>query len=282
MSQEKVSQEAVWEARKEIMKWSHKVEQYGFVSATDGNLSVRLADDLVMITPSGLAKGEMTLEAPIIIDMEGKKVEGAGKPSSEQKLHLEVYRARADIRAVIHAHPPKCIAFTIAGIPIETCILPEVVVTIGSVPTSAYATPTTDEVPLSIRDYLKENDAVMLARHGSLTMGACLADAFKILEKMEHSATIAIYAQMLGGIKPFTPEELQKLYNLRPSWGIQKNPSPCEHCGTCTSQTCANRSAAAGAAGMMTYSAAANQLPADLDMASLVDIIVERVREKLA
>lgn len=279
MGQDGLNNTGILEARKEIMKWSHKVEQYGFVSATDGNLSIRLTADRVLITPSGLAKGEMTLEAPIVIDMGGNKVEGEGKPSSEQKLHLEVYRARKDINAVIHAHPPKCIAFSIAGIPLETCILPEVVVTIGSVPTSAYATPTTEEVPISIRDFIKDNDAVMLARHGSLTMGTCLGEAFKILEKMEHSATIAIYARILGGIKPFTSEELQKLYNLRPSWGVTKNPAPCEHCDTCDSATCASRSGTR--ADKTGDTASGSRLPPGLDMASLVDIIVEQVRERL-
>ena len=126
----------IWKVREEIVKFSHKVQQYGFVSATDGNLSVRLDRERILITPSGIPKGDMTLEAPVILDMEGNKLEGEGKPSSEGMMHLEVYRLREDINAVIHAHPPKCIAFTVAGIPLDTCLLPEVVVTLGSIPTS--------------------------------------------------------------------------------------------------------------------------------------------------
>jgi L-fuculose-phosphate aldolase len=129
---------------------------------------------------------------------------------------------RPDVNAVIHAHPPICIAYTVAGIPIDTFLLPEVVVTLGSLPTSPYATPTTREVPDSIRDYIQHSDAVMLARHGAVTVGGTLGDAFKILEKMEASARIGLYARLLGGAVPFSPEETAKLLGLRPGWGVER------------------------------------------------------------
>lgn len=286
----------ILEARQEIVKYSHKVQQYGYVSATDGNLSIRLDDNRVLITPSGLEKGEMTLEAPIIIDMDGNKLEGEGKPSSEGKMHLEVFKLRPDVRAVIHAHPPKCIAFTIAGQPIDTCLLPEVVVTLGAIPTSRYATPTTNEVPESIRDYIMKSDAVMLSRHGSLTVGKDLKSAFKILEKMEHSATISLYARLLGGPVPFSQNELQKLYNLRQSWGVTDAPLDCADAGSCSvqpaqrlseagapSNTCKlyaidESTAGAGAGAMQNTN---NELPDGIDMNSLVEMIVEKVKQQM-
>ena len=97
-------------------------------------------------------------------------------------------------------------------------------VTLGAIPTSEYATPTTEEVPDSIREYIQKNDAVMLSRHGSLTLGKDLKAAIKILEKMEHSATIAQYARLLGGPFPFSESEMQKLYALRPKWGVTETP----------------------------------------------------------
>jgi L-fuculose-phosphate aldolase len=259
---------SLWEAREEIVEFSHKVQEYGFVSATDGNLSLRLDDGRIMITPSGIRKGEVRMEDPIIIDAEGNKLEGEGKPSSETRLHLEVYRLRKDVNAVIHAHPPKCIAFTVAGVPLDTCLLPEVVVTLGSVPTSRYATPTTDEVPQSIKEPIGKSDAVMLARHGSLTVGKDLNTAFKILEKMEHTATIALYARMLGGPQPFNQEELQKLYSLRPQWGVEKEVPVCYTPGGCTT-------------GEPSSANEEEKRSVDVDMDSLVDIIVERVRERI-
>lgn len=257
--------EALWQARKEIVYWSRKVQEYGYVTATDGNLSLRLDEERILITPSGVPKGEVELDSPIIIDMDGNKVEGAGKPSSEGKLHLEVYKLRPDVQAVIHAHPPKCIAFTVAGIPIDTCLLPEVVVTLGAIPTSKYATPTTDEVPESIKPHIKKSNAVMLARHGSLTIGNNLKSAFRILEKMEHCATIALYAKMLGGPVPFTEQELNKLYDLRPTWGVKTEPPACDEAGSCSIKP---REPLSGAA--------------EIDVEQMVDIIVDRVRSKLS
>jgi L-fuculose-phosphate aldolase len=263
------------EARKDIVKYSHKVQQYGFVSATDGNLSVRLDENRVLITPSGVPKGDIELDCPIIVDMDGNKISGAGKPSSEGKLHLEVFRLRSDVNAVIHAHPPKCIAFTIAGIPLDTCLLPEVVVTLGAIPTSPYATPTTEEVPESIRGLITKSDAVMLSRHGSLTVGKDLNGAFKILEKLEHSASIALYAKMLGGPVPFSKEELQKLYDLRKPWGVEKEPLSCETAGSCSLQKNSTGS------GISSYSSGSDTM-VNVDLESLVDTIVEKVKQRLS
>jgi L-fuculose-phosphate aldolase len=290
----------VWEARQEIVTYSHKVQKYGYVSATDGNLSIRLDERHVLITPSGLEKGEMTVEDPIIVDMEGNKVEGKGKPSSEGKLHLEVYHARPDIDAVIHAHPPVSIAFTVAGLPVDTCLLPEVVVTMGAVPTSSYATPTTEEVPQSIRHLILESDAVMLARHGSLTIGKNLKSAFKILEKIEHSAQIAMYARMLGGPVPFSREELDKLYALRRPWGVEKELPDCTDAGSCSVQQKSPLSAAAAPTGTCALygnmaASVHNASPAgngglngggnkmkDLDFETPAEDIARKVREELS
>jgi len=278
----------ILEARQEILKFSHKVQQYGFVTATDGNLSIRLDENRILITPSGLEKGEMTLEAPIVVDMEGNKIEGKGKPSSEGMMHLEVYKLRPDINAVIHAHPPKCIAFTIAGQPVDTCLLPEVVVTLGAIPTSSYATPTTNEVPESIQEYILRSDAVMLSRHGSLTVGKDLKSAFKILEKMEHSATISLYAKLLGGAVPFSKDELEKLYNLRSAWGVKTAPLNCTDAGSCSIQPTERLSEAAiptNTCKIYNYNEPAdggrNEVFEDVDIKKLVDIIVEKVKKQL-
>ncbi len=291
--------DAILEARKEIVYWSKKVQEYGFVSVTDGNLSIRLDEDRVMITPSGLPKGEMELESPIIIDMNGSKLEGGGKPSSEGKLHLEVFHLRPDVRAVIHAHPPKCIAFTVAGLPIDTCLLPEVVVTLGAIPTSNYATPTTEEVPESIRPHIAKSNAVMMARHGSLTVGNTLQEAFRLLEKMEHCASITLYAKMLGGPVPFSREELDKLYALRPSWGVQGKPPACTDSGSCSLQQREKLSQAAAAAGTCSLYAGSPDKggedggsygsgitsgvngSAEADLEKMIDLITDRVKEKL-
>ena len=215
------------EARKAIVRYSHKVHAQGLVCATDGNLSVRLDERHVLITPSSLRKEEMFIEAPIIIDIDGNPVAGDRRPSTEFKVHLEAYRQRADVRAVIHAHPPKAIAFTIAGAPLDTCMLPEVVVTMGAVPVAPYAAPSTEALPESMREAIRSSDVVMLARHGSVTVGENLADAFKKLEKLEHNAAIMIWARLLGGPQPFSSAELAQLEGLREFYGVNTKHVAC-------------------------------------------------------
>jgi L-fuculose-phosphate aldolase len=215
------------EARKEIVRYSHKVHAAGLVSATDGNLSIRLDEHHVLITPSSLRKEDMYIEAPIVIDMQGNPVSDTRRPSTEYKVHLEVYQQRPDVRAVIHAHPPKAIAFTIAEAPLDTCILPEVVVTMGEVPVAPYAAPSTEALPQSMRDLIRHSDALMLARHGSVTVGSDLGDAFKKLEKLEHNAEILIYARILGGARSFSGEQLEELQGLRDFYGIKTTAVAC-------------------------------------------------------
>lgn len=215
------------EARKAIVKYSHKVHAGGFVSATDGNLSVRLDENHVLITPSSLRKEDMYVEAPIVIDMNGAPVNDTRRPSTEYKVHLEAYRQRPDVRAVIHAHPPKAIAFTIAEMPLDTCILPEVVVTMGEVPVAPYATPSTEALPASMSELIRRTDALMLARHGSVTVGPDLGDAFKKLEKLEHNAEILIYTRILGGAKPFSGAQLEELRGLRDFYGVKTQAIAC-------------------------------------------------------
>ncbi len=216
-------------AREEIVFYSKKVHAAGLVCATDGNLSIRLDENHVLITPSSIRKEDMYSDAPIVINMKGEPVGDARRPSTEHKVHLEAYRQRPDVMAVIHAHPPKAIAFTIAEVPLNTCILPEVVVTLGSVPVAPYKTPSTDDLPASMSTLIRQSDAVMLARHGSITVGGSLSDAFKKLEKLEHNAEILIYARILGGAKPFSREQLEELHGLRDFYGITTRIDPC--CG---------------------------------------------------
>lgn len=219
------------EARKQIVYFSKKVHAGGFVSATDGNLSIRLDRQHVIITPSGLRKEDMHIDAPIVIDMHGEPVSDSRRPSTEHKVHLEAYRRRPDVQAVIHAHPPKAIAFTIANAPLDTCVLPEVVVTLGDVPVAPYAAPSTDALPQSMSELIKNSDALMLARHGSVTVGPSLSDAFKKLEKLEHNAEILIWARILGGHTPFSGPQLSELQGLRDFYGITTKQVACAPSG---------------------------------------------------
>lgn len=201
---------------RDLISICQKLHRAGLIAATDGNVSCRKGEDLLLITPSGRSKGELQPEDLLHVNLRGEVLQGEGKPSSEIKMHLIAYEKRHDIRAIVHAHPPMLTAFTLAGIPFAADVLPEVWLTVGHVPTAPYATPSTEEVPQSIVPFLEKGNAILLERHGALTFGKSLQEAFLRLEKLEHTSRTLFYAHLLGN-RPPTPlpraalEKLEKL-----------------------------------------------------------------------
>ncbi len=213
----------------EVGRWLYDKE---LIVATDGNLSIRLGNRIIA-TPSGMSKGFLKESDLVIVDINGNKLAGRNKPSTELKMHTYVYKVRPDVLSVVHAHPPKATAFTIAGVSMAKCVMPEVVVSLGAIPTAPYATPSTDEVVNSICEYIKQSDAVMLDRHGSLTVGDTIYSAYNKLEKIEHTAQIMIYAKMLGGVQTLSPSQVDKLMELRKTtYGLEGDVVRCDDsCG---------------------------------------------------
>ncbi len=209
------------ELRAEIVRISRLLWEKGFVAATDGNVSARLGSNRILITPSGFSKGFIKPEQLIITDMDGKLISSYERgrkdlrPSSEMPLHLEAYRQRPDVHAVVHAHPPITVALTIAGIPLARCVLPEVVVSLGNIPTTAYATPGTSEGAGVVRDLIRTHDALVLDHHGAVTVGKTVFGAYMNMEKVEHTAEITVVARQLGQVNLLPPEEVRKLVEKR-------------------------------------------------------------------
>ena len=225
------------ELRREMVRVGRLMWERGYVAATDGNLSARLGANRLLVTASGLSKGFLSDEGLIVIDLEGELVpayRARGKrPSSEIAMHLEVYRQRPDVKAVVHAHPPLATAFSIAGVSLARCVIPEVVVTLGGIPTAEYATPGTAEVPVSIRQAICKYDAMILAHHGSLTVGSSLWEAYLRLEKVEHTAEITLAAQQLGQVRTLSPEAVEKLAEKRRELLQRQGRDLCEGCSVC-------------------------------------------------
>ncbi len=222
--------------RAEIVRIGRLMHQFEFVDGASGNLSARLGPDRILATPSGLAKGFLSPEQLIVVDMDGKLVPPALpglKPTSELLMHLEAYRQRPDVNGVIHAHPITSVALSIAGIPLTDCIIPESVVLFGAIPTTPYATPSSAENQRAISELVKTHDAIVLAYHGSLTVGPTLWDAYLKLESLEHTAKIVALAQTLGGAKPLPPEQVQKLIEIRRQWGFARDTDADEFCKYC-------------------------------------------------
>ncbi len=211
-----------WQLRKEIVAIGKEIHAQGLVAASDGNLSIRVGHDRVLITPSGMSIGRLKPQDILLIDFAGRCLSGIHKVSSEYRLHLCAYELRPDIKAIVHAHPPTANGFTFAGIPLDACVIPEVVATLGNIPTSEYATPSTEDGVQALSKLIKDHDAVLLQRHGSVTVGKTLLDAHHKLEKLEHSAKVLLTARTLGQVQKLSKEEIQKLGQLREKLGLGK------------------------------------------------------------
>ena len=192
----------------------------GYIVAADGNISARLTDGTIVVTPTGAMKGFLSPENLAKVDMQGKPVDNGPRASSEIGIHLVSYHERPDMKAVLHCHPPHAVAMTIAGIDLQTPIIPEIIVTIGGIPTAPYGTPGTPELPESIRKIVKCSDTLVMQNHGSVTLGANLLDAYKKLDMLEHTAKILWLAHCVGKVNALPPEAVQKLLGTRGPLGI--------------------------------------------------------------
>jgi L-fuculose-phosphate aldolase len=211
--------------RADIVEVGRRMYARGYTASNDGNISVRLGPDRLLMTPKGVCKGFLTPDMMCITDLEGRKLQGERDPSSEMLMHLEVYRQRPDVQAVVHAHPPIATGFAVAGIPLTRAVLAEVLTTLGSVPIAEYATPSTSELPEAVRKYIKAHDGMLLANHGALTVGADLFAAYYKMETIEHFAKISLVARLLGRENLIAREEVERLQQLRGTYGI-KAPAP--------------------------------------------------------
>jgi L-fuculose-phosphate aldolase len=211
--------------RADIVEVGRRMYARGYTASNDGNISVRLDAGRLLMTPKSVCKGFMTPEMMCITDLDGRKLAGDRDPSSEALMHLEVYRQRPDVAAVVHAHPPIATGFAVAGIPLDRPVLAEVLTTLGSVPIAEYATPSTKELPEAIRKYIKAHDGMLLANHGALTVGTDLFSAYYKMETIEHFAKISLVARTLGRENLLSREEVTRLQDLRGTYGI-KAPAP--------------------------------------------------------
>lgn len=203
--------------KEEICEIGRRIYNRGMVAASDGNISVRLDDGAFLCTPTGVSKGFMTPEYVCKVDAFGTLIEGTDgfKPSSEIKMHMRVYDERPDVRAVIHAHPVYATAFAIAGIPLEKPIVPEAVIFLGRVPIARYGTPSTEEIPDALAEYLQDYDAVLLENHGAVSYADNLLSAYNKMESVEFYAQLLFLAEQLGGAREISKENVEKLFEIR-------------------------------------------------------------------
>jgi L-fuculose-phosphate aldolase len=220
-----------YELKRLIVDLGKRIWTRGFVAANDGNITVKLNENELLTTPTGVSKGFMTEDMIIKCDREGRVIQGGNgkyRPSSEVKMHLDVYNERPDVQAVVHAHPPYATSFAVAGIPLDKCVLPEAIIVIGSVPIAPYGLPSTMEIPERMRPYIKENDVVLLENHGAISVGGDLLSAYHKMETLELTASIVWKSIQLGNVNSMPDEERDRLLSIRANYGIKGPIRTCD------------------------------------------------------
>jgi L-fuculose-phosphate aldolase len=229
---------------------ARQLHQFRYVSGAAGSVSARVGTDdrrehgtyRLLITPSGVAKSLIQPDQLVMIGPDGTRLSGQTdaarslQPDDELGLHLECYGQRPELLGIVHAHPPIAVALTMAGVSLRTCLVPEAVVILGVVPTTPYALPNSPELAHAIRVLISQHDAILLAAHGSLTVGADVWQAYLRLETLEHTATIVHHARQLGPLSPLSPAQVAELLHLRRKLGYWREGDDelfCEACGVC-------------------------------------------------
>jgi L-fuculose-phosphate aldolase len=198
-------------ARAELIAIGRRLHERDLVGALEGNLSVRLGPDRFLVTVTGVSKGHLAPADFVVVDGRGERVLGERRPSTELRMHLAAYAVRADVAAIIHAHPITAVALTVAGAPPPSDLVPEAAVTLGRLAVASFATPGTDEVPASLAPLLPGHDVILLERHGALTLGRTLAEAFERMETLERVARIALAARLLGRCEPLSAAAVDRV-----------------------------------------------------------------------
>lgn len=206
------------ELRIAIIETGRLAYKAGLMVSNDGNISALMADGNVLITPSGVCKGRITTEDLLIIDLQGNIIKPAEdsrlKPTSEQPMHLEVYRQRKDVRAVIHTHLIYANALAITTGKIRMDVIPEAAIAFRKVPITDFAMPSTSQNADAIRDLILRHDVLLIRNHGSLTVGKTLDEALNNLERLEHVSKTLVLAQLLGDIHTLPPDILEAIAHI--------------------------------------------------------------------
>ena len=214
------------EHRQEICDTGRLLHQKEYIAASDGNISVRLSGGRILATPTMMSKGMMRPGDLVIVDLEGRKLEGQRNVSSELAMHLLIYNRRPDVEAVVHAHPPTATGYAAAGLPLNKALISEVVMALGCVPLARYGTPGTPEMSEALKDLVPHYDAILMANHGVVTFGHNLQDAYFKMETVEHFARISLVTETLGRQSLLSAGDVDKLMEARRRYfGLETAPA---------------------------------------------------------
>jgi L-fuculose-phosphate aldolase len=194
-------------ARAAVVRVCRRLWERGLIAGPDGNVSVRLGPDRLLVTPPGRSKVDVAEDELVEVDLAGRVLAPGARATSELAMHLAIYAARADVGAVVHAHPPTATGFAVAGETLPDGVLPELVCQVGAVALVPYFTPGTPAAADALAPYLSAHDAFLLANHGATVVGPTLEAAHQRMESLEHAARILLAARLVGRVTPLTAQQ---------------------------------------------------------------------------
>ena len=184
--------------RKELAKICHLLYDKNLVSASDGNISIKVSAEHILLTPSGKSKGFVEADEMLVLDLAGNVLEGHGRASKEYPMHRAIYEKRPEAGAIVHTHPVFATAFAMAGKTIPDQYLIETQVMLHGITLAGYAAPGSTALAEKVREKAEGNDAILLQNHGALTIGKNLTDAFEKMEVLESAAKTIIMSKVIG------------------------------------------------------------------------------------
>jgi L-fuculose-phosphate aldolase len=212
------------EAARAIVRVCRRLYERGLIAGPDGNVSVRMSADRILITPAGMSKVDVAEDDLVEIAADGAVRRGSQRPSSEAAMHVRIYQRRPDVQAIVHAHPPTATGFGVAGEAFMAGVLPEVIFLLGPVPLLPYAMPGTPALADSFDPYVASHDAFLLANHGATTVGPTLLVAHQRMESLEQAARIVLTARLLGQVNELTEEQVRALRAARDAAAATRRP----------------------------------------------------------
>ncbi len=222
-----------YQIKQDICEIGRRIYAKGFAAANDGNITVRLNEREVLCTPTMVSKGFMKPEDVCKVDMNGNQIEGRKKRTSEILLHLELFKDDPTMNAVVHCHPPYATAFSIAGIQVPTCVLPEVEIFLGPVPTAVYENPGGQEFADTIRPFVKTANTILLKNHGTISWGRSLEEAYFRTEILDAYCRMLYLAYGLGRIERISEGHVKGLLELKQKLGYEGDPRKMENADLC-------------------------------------------------
>jgi len=200
--------------KQQIADIGKRLSNKGLSPGFSGNISIKYGK-YFLVTPSGFPLGEVTKDDVVFIDKDFKVIDGKHNPSSEAKMHIEIYTIRPELEAIIHCHAPKSSAFAVADVPLSQPVLAESIFHFGNIPLAKYHLPSTIEVAKETARYFSDSDVVLMQNHGVVVGGKTLKEAYYKMETVEYTAEVILNAKILGGGKELSEQQVQEIIDLK-------------------------------------------------------------------